>query len=248
MPNHNVFHIIISPSGDYDKEVFEEELENYIVNNTESYIFSRERGDNGKLHLHIGIILKKARRQDKLRESLLKFMNFNKHTIPGIGLVVKTHWDFDYLVGYLFKEGKPHLKSFDNKEFEKKCIEKYGTGKGDYFGEKKKKIDTWGYDKIIINFAQFCVEQKLTMFNHDAWDSFLEENIKDILPSTHARIRKESTIEWVNAYIKNKLKGGDRNGVLTKGLTPLSLVKIKSNNVGRKRRGSVDIDRDRIAE
>lgn len=231
MAKSTTFHITLSPSGDVKNEINEKGMKKYIKENSEEYIFSYEHGDSGKEHLHIGVILTNERRQDKFRESILKYCNFNKGTLIKRALVVKVHWDFDYLVGYLHKEGNPHIKSFDDEKYIEECIKKYGTGKGEYHGEKRPKSEFWSYDKIVISFSQWLCEQKRAAYCQQMWEEFLRRNIKYILPSTHARIRRDPLIEWVDAYVKNYYNGGDRDGDVTKDPSPYNNKK-RSNSFG----------------
>lgn len=211
---HTTFHITLRPKNELKREVKIQELLKYIKGCCEEYIFAFETGKNSNEinHLHIGIILESERRQDKLRESILKFCDFDKDTLKCKACKVNIHWDWEYLVGYLHKEAIPKYISFKDEKFIEDCIKKYNTGVGEYKGEHKKN-DMWSYDKIVISFSAWICElyPKDPGYTEGLWMEFLRKNIKKILPSTHAKIRKEPLMEWVSAYCQNFKKEKEQN-------------------------------------
>lgn len=228
-PKHNIFHVIIRPKNDLYREIDYESLTNWIENSRLSYIIAEEKGN----HLHIGLKFDENKRQDYVYKKIEECMKFDEDTNKKIALKVIFHGDWEYLLGYIQKEGKIKDYSYDITKRElDKGLERYNKGdKAEYKSSKAEyKKQYWTYDEIVENFIEFSLEIKLDTYHEWAWSDFLSRNFDKIKATTHARIRKDPLMEYVNAGIKYfKIYKNEKSGKREMGITkklPISLEKI----------------------
>lgn len=218
---HNIVHITIRPKNDLYTEIKYEKLIDWIEGNGSSYCIAEELGN----HLHIALKFKKEVRTDVIRKSVMKYMCFDEDTHEKVALKVKFHGDWEYLLGYIHKDGTILEISKDiNQEDINKGLDRYKKGDNAVYVQEEKKDNKkiwWKYDEIIFRFARFCIEMKMTEFTEFIWSEFLCRYIDNILPSTHARIRKEPLAEYVRDYIRNqkRVKSGVDGVDITKRMS-----------------------------
>lgn len=155
------FHIVIST-----KELQNiDELEAYYVGlkHISSYIITQEHGTNGHAHLDSFIILTQNKRQDKVREHLIK--SLYKHVDPKEHInirVVVNHIDPDprYGIGYALKEDPVVVRTNIDKEYRNASIDYYFFNKdkvekvkASMSFDRKKYITV---DEVMNSYLEYC--------------------------------------------------------------------------------------------
>lgn len=240
---NDTFHIIISPNRNTPlrQQVDINLLEQIIEDNFRSYMAVIEQ-DN---HIHIMGKYYTAVRQDVVRKlfkndknkKIKNLINWSINT--NNALRVKFYGDWQYGLGYINKEESKEilLRSDDIKDNDiKEGLRRYNAGEEAKYIETKEEVKKkWmSYDEIVLGFGEWCVASKICAFNNDFWQTYLTEIIDKILPSTHARIRKEPLEEYVNCYCRKYLIKDGKNGKYLVGITkelPTNKEKINYDEI-----------------
>lgn len=228
---HNIFHIIIRPKNDLYREIKYEELVIWIEESGASYCIAEEKGN----HLHIALKFDDCLRQDDIRKRVKKFMRLDEESNDKIALKVKFHGDWEYLLGYIHKDGKIKEISYDiQKEEIERGLKRYTNGdKADYISSKKEEHikKYWTCDEIVENFIKFCLEIKVDTYYEWAWFDFLSRNFDKFKYTTFARIRKDPLVEHVSAGLKYfKYYSVKKSGCSEMGITKKLPISLENKN------------------
>lgn len=218
------FHIVISTKELQDIN----ELEAYYISlkYVDQYIITVEYGSNGHAHLDSFVILNSLKRQDKVRDHLIK--SLYEH-VPDMELrnirVVVNHIDPDprYAIGYAMKEDPKVVKTNIDKETIHASVDYYYFNK-DKVDKMKSTMDKsfkpMTVDDVCNAYLSYCesVGEDLyinskpldaNLYNREinkkmTFRSFYIQLGKFIPYSVYARLNHTTLLDWVEMNLAEK--------------------------------------------
>lgn len=179
-----------------------ENMLNYLYNKGELVAVCEK--DN---HYHIAYKALKEIEQCNLRKSLLKYIDCEKDgSILKVAFQVKETYDLLYTIGYVTKEGKILMNTFNNETIDK-SKEKFKAGVGEYKIEEKKDKKYLHLRQIGELYTEWLMTQN-TYSCDNAWKRWRMTIEWHKIPiDIYMKISFEKLHEWANENLdirKNK--------------------------------------------
>lgn len=191
--NHKTFSITIRPKNGIGG-VDIEEIKRWLDDKKYRYVIGLEQ----KNHYQMAIQLDKGTTTSNLRRKLVQYIEWQDGDIEKIALVIRKHWDWNYLIGYCSKEYVLHSNL--TLEEHDKANEYYKKGEGKYVQPSYTwRNIKWNIDDFVNNFVNWLRTCKYA-YSHELLMRYCNKNKDKFSYNTYQKINKTTLEEYCGMY------------------------------------------------